>query len=87
MSIYIFPYKQVTTRAAHDCVWCPDTIPGGSKAYAGQTLENGDFWSCWMHPECFNAWESSRIYDETFYPGTFERGVAVDDFAPSGPGG
>lgn len=84
MSTYTFPYKQVITRAAHDCAWCDESIPASSKVYAGMTINDGQWLAGWMHPECHAAMEASRFFDGTFDPGSFDRGVPVDEITPIG---
>ena len=84
MSTYTFPYKQVITRAAHDCAWCSELILSGGVAYTHRTLNDGMFFNAWMHPECHAAMEASRFFDGTFDPGSFDRGVSVDEITPIG---
>lgn len=79
--MHTFPYKLVTTRKAHVCDWCGESMSVGELAYAGRTVEDGDFWSSWMHPECNDAWEYSKLLDQ-FESGSNERGIAVDEYAP-----
>jgi len=71
---HTFEYKNIKTRADHVCGWCGETINNGDNAWFHRYVDDGGFYSDYMHPECNSAMQSCKDWLDEWNPGDFPRG-------------
>ncbi len=77
--------KIVKTCKKHDCAWCGEEIPIGSKVpYRSYIFDYPGITTDWMHTECEEAMKNSGEYEleDGWDFGTNERGEPLLNFKP-----
>jgi len=77
MSTAYLQDKTVTCKKAHFCEWCGEPIARGDTAQYRSGVFNGDFYSTYEHPECYEAMQKSDF--EEYYFGDQQRGVIMGE--------
>lgn len=73
--------KTVKTRKAHRCTWCGEQINVGASAQYRTGVWDGDFFSEYYHPECYDAMARSDDLEE-FDPMDQLRGKTFEESHP-----
>ncbi len=68
---------EITCKKAHFCAWCGEPIVRGENARYRSGVHNGDFYSTYLHLECYEAMNKSD-FDE-FYFGDQQRGTIMGE--------
>lgn len=69
--------KELTTRKHHRCDWCGEGIHKGTRANYRCGVYEGDFFTEFMHLECYKAFMVSDLEDNEYSPMEQKRGVAI----------
>lgn len=64
-------------RKKHRCGWCGEWIEAGDPAHYRSGIYEGDFFTEYMHPGCWNALLHSDLYDKEFEPMMQYRGEVI----------
>jgi hypothetical protein len=51
--------RWVTTAKPHRCDMCNGPVPEGDRAHYASGQWNGEFYSGWQHPECWESFVAS----------------------------
>ena len=72
--------KQVKCRKSHRCDWCGEIIKAGNVAHYRSGVHDGEFFSSYMHMECWDALGRSDLgCDDEFYPMDQKRGKTFEE--------
>ena len=72
--------KQVKCRKKHRCDWCGEVIEASYEAHYRTGIHDGEFFTEYMHPECWDALGKSDLgYDDNYYPRDQQRGKTYDE--------
>ena len=70
--------KVVKARKPHVCVWCGERIEVGESAQYRVYINEGDFQSDYLHPECNSAAYKVDDLEDGFDPYSFQRGSELE---------
>ena len=73
--------KTVKCRKNHKCGWCGDQIDYDDQAHYRSGIYDGEFFSEYMHPECWDALGRSdmSLVDYEFSPMEQQRGKTYEE--------